>query len=127
MDWYRRDYVAPRQADTPARLRRGQRIHRLPAHWADRLPNPLPLCAGQIQAVRRVDETGRVSFLNEPIRVGKRYAGRYVWLTLDTGRQRLTVWYQAHAEADWRQLKVLDYPLEETVLPVPKKFARLHG
>ena len=126
LDWYRTDYVAPRQSDPPTRLRRGHRIHRLSARWADQVPDPLPLCAGQIHAVRCVDETGYVSFLNQPIRVGKRYAGCYVWLTLDTGHRQLIVWYQPCADADWRQLKVRDYPLEENVLPVPKKFARLH-
>ncbi len=126
LNWYRTNYVAPRQADTPARLRRGHRIRRLPAHWATQLPDRLPMCAGYIHAVRRVDEVGFVRFLNEPIRIGTRSAGRYVWLTLDTRRQRLTVWYQRSAEADWRQLKVRDYPLDEPVLPVPKKFARLH-
>jgi hypothetical protein len=125
--WYRTTYVAPRQSDTPARLRRGHRLHRLPARWAEQLPDPLPICAGQIHAVRRVDETGDVRFLNEPIRVGKRYAGRYVWLTLDTGQQQLAIWYQPCADADWRQLKVRDYPLEESVLPVPKKFQCLHA
>ena len=126
LEWYRTAYVAPRQSDTPDRLRRGYRIHRLPARWAEQVPDPLPIYAGQIHAVRRVDETGSVRFLNEPLRIGKRYVGRYVWLTLDTRRQQLTVWYQANADADWRQLKVRDYPLEEKVLPVPKKFARLH-
>jgi hypothetical protein len=124
--WVRTEYVAPRQSDTPARLRRGHRLRRLPARWADHVPDPLPICAGYIQAVRRVDAAGYVRFLNEPIRVGKRYAQRYVWLTLDTRRQQLTVWYQPRAEADWRQLKVRDYPLDEPVLPVPKKYARLH-
>jgi hypothetical protein len=126
LEWYRTAYVAPRQSDTPDRLRRGYRIHRLPARWAEQVPDPLPIYAGQIHAVRRVDETGSVRFLNEPLRIGKRYVGRYVWLTLDTRHQQLTVWYQANADADWRQLKVRDYPLEEKVLPVPKKFARLH-
>jgi len=127
LEWYRTDYVAPRQSDTPVHLRRGHRIRRLPARWADQLPDPLPICAGQIHAVRRVDETGYVRFLNEPIRVGKRLAGRYVWLTLDTRRQHLAIWYQPRAEADWRQLKLRDYPLDESVLPVPTKFKRLHA
>jgi hypothetical protein len=126
LNWYRTNYVAPRQSDTPARLRRGHRIRRLPAHWSAQLPDPLPICVGQIQAVRRVDDAGCVRFLNEPIRVGQRYARRYVWLTLDTGHQQLTVWYQRRADADWRQLKVRVYPLRETVQPVPQKFARLH-
>jgi hypothetical protein len=127
LEWYRNAYVAPRQSDTPVHLRHGHRIHRLPAHWADQLPDPLPICAGHIHAVRRVDETGYVRFLNEPIRIGKRLAGRYVWLTLDTCRQHLAIWYQPRAEADWHQLKMRDYPLDEHVLPVPKKFKRLHA
>jgi putative transposase len=127
LEWYRTDYVAPRQSDTPARLRRGYVIHRLPTRWADLVPDPLPICAGEIHAVRRVDEMGYVSFLHESFRIGKRYTGRYVWLTVQTLRQRLTIWYQSCAHAEWRRLKELDYPLEEAVLPVPKKFTRLHA
>lgn len=126
LNWYHIDYLAPRQSDTPVQLQRGFRIRRLPARWAENLPDPLPICVGQIHAVRLVSDKGYVSFLNEPIRVGKRYRGRYVWLTLETGRQSLTVWYQPRAETDWQQLKELDYPLSEPVVPVPERFARLH-
>jgi hypothetical protein len=66
LEWYRTEYVAPRQSDTPARLRRGSRLRRLPARWAEQLPDPLPLCAGYIHAVRRIDDTGEVRFLNAP-------------------------------------------------------------
>ena len=126
--WYRANYIAPRQADTPVRLRRGYPIHRLPTVWADQVPNSLPICAGEIHTVRCVDQAGYVRFLNEPVRIGKRYVGRYVWLTLTLKihRQYLTVWYQPCAHAEWRILKRVNRPLTEAVLPVPKKFARLH-
>ena len=128
LEWYRTDYIAPRQSNTPIQLQRGYRIHRLSARGTTaHLPHPLPICAGQIHAVRRVSETGDVSFLNESIRIGKRYRGRYVWLTLDTACQRLTIWYQSRADAEWQQLKELDYLLDETVVPVPKQFAGLHA
>lgn len=127
VNWYRLHYIAPRQSNTPARLRRGHRIRRLPKAWVKTLPAPLPICAGLIQAVRRVSETGYTSFLNTPIRVGKRYAERYVWLALLTAEQRLTVWYQPRANAEWRQLKELAFPLKEPVLPVPKQFGRCRG
>jgi hypothetical protein len=126
LNWYRTDYVAPRQSDTPVHLRHGHRLQRLPAQWADQIPDPLPLCAGQIHAVRRVDAAGVARFLNQPIRVGKRFAGRYVWLTLDTRQQQLSIWYQRSAKADWQQLKIRDYPLAEKVWPAPKKFKHLH-
>ena len=127
LNWYRTNYIAPRQSDTPAHLRQGSPIRRLPDAGAESLPDRLPICTGLIHAVRRVSETGYTSFLNFPVRVGKRYAGRYVWLTLETAHQRLTVWYQPRAEAEWRQLKELAFPLKEPVLPMPKQFARRRG
>lgn len=127
VNWYRAQYIAPRQSDTPARLCQGHPMCRLPEAWAESLPDRLPICAGLIHAVRRVSETGYTSFLNTPIRVGKRYAERYVWLTLQTAEQRLTIWYQPRADAEWRQLKELAFPLKEPVLPVPKQFDRRRG
>ncbi len=127
LEWYRSDYIAPRQTATPVQLRRSYRIRRLSARQASHVPDPLPLCAGQIHAVRRVADDGWVTFLNEPFCVGKRYHGRYVWLTLATDCQRLTLWYQAQAEADWQQLKEFEYPLTEPVVPVPKPFAHRHA
>jgi hypothetical protein len=124
LNWFRTGYIAPRQSDTPAHLREGHPIRRLPEACAASLPEHLPICAGLIHAVRRVTETGYTSFLNLPVRVGKRYAGRYVWLTLETAHQRLTVWYQARAGVEWRQLKELPFSLKEPVLPVPKQFTR---
>ena len=127
LNWYRTDYIAPRQSDTPTHLRQGYSIRRLPDRWAESLPERLPICAGLIHAVRRVSETGYTSFLNLPVRVGKRYTGRYVWLTLETADQRLTVWYQSRTDAEWRQLKELTFWLKEPVLPVPQQFARGQG
>lgn len=125
--WYDTDYVAPRQADTPARMRRGHSLYHLPKGWARRIPGDLPICGGLVHAVRCVSSEGDVTFLNEAFRVGKRYTGKYVWLTLDTAKQDLTVYYQAQAEAEWQTLKVFPYPLDEPVQPVLKHFARLHA
>jgi hypothetical protein len=80
-----------------------------------------------VHALRCVSDDGQVSFLKEPFSVGKRYRRQYVWLTLDTAQQNLTVYYQAQAEADWRLLKVFAYPLAEPVEPVLKPFAGLHA
>jgi len=124
LNWYRTEYIAPRQSDTPAHLRQGYPLRYLPEQWVEQLPDRLPICAGVIHAVRRIDELGYTRFLNVPIRVGKRYAGRYVWFTLETAAQRLTVWYQPQANAEWRQLQELTFLLKEPVQPVSKQFAR---
>ncbi len=125
--WYDTEYVAPRQAGTPQQLRRGQHRFRLSSRLATLIPDDLPICKGQVHAVRQVGADGRVTFLNEPFRVGKRYHDRYVWLTLNTAKQTLTVYYQAAPEAEWQTLKVYPYPLGEPVRPVPKPFADLHA
>ena len=125
--WYDSDYVAPRQTDTPQQLRQGQPLYRLPQRLAQHIPDDLPICRGQVHAIRCVTAQGAVKFLQETFRVGKRYHNKYVWLTLNTAKQTLTVYYQADAETDWQTLKVLPYPLDEPVVPVLKQFAGLHS
>jgi hypothetical protein len=125
--WYNTDYVAPRQQATPTRLRTGQQLLRLPKALAAQIPESLPISAGLVHAIRCVSADGQVTFLKESFPVGKRYRNQYVWLTLDTAQQSLTVYYQAQAEADWHLLKVFAYPLAEPVKPVLKPFVCLHA
>jgi hypothetical protein len=125
--WYRSQYIAPRQPDTPERMRLGAHLHTLAPCNARGLPKRLPICAGRVQAVRRVSPEGRVRFLNQTLRVGKRYRERYVWLTLETAHQRLSIWYQARAAAPWKRIKIVAAPMSEPVVAVPKRFARLHA
>lgn len=92
------------------------------AQGAAHLPDPLPLCAGHLHAGRRGSAEGWGTLLHEPFRIGKRYG----WLTLDTASQRLTVWYQAQAEAPWQWLTEFTSELDEPGVPVLPQFARLH-
>jgi hypothetical protein len=108
-------------------MRLGARLHTLTSGNAKSLPHRLPICAGRVHAVRRVSPEGQVRFLNQTLRVGKRYRERYVWLTLETAHQRLSIWYQPRAGAPWKQLKTVEALLTEPVVAVPKRFARLHG
>jgi hypothetical protein len=125
--WYDIDYVAPRKADTPHHLRTGQQLHHLPGRLARQIPDQLPVCRGRVHAIRCVAPDGQVKFLQQTFRIGKRYQGKYVWLTLDTAKQTLTAYYQAQAEAEWKTIRVFPYLLDERVQPVPKQFRRLHG
>jgi hypothetical protein len=124
--WYRSQYIAPRQPDTPERMRLGAPVHTLAPREATGLPHRLPICAGRVHAVRRVSPEGQVRFLNQTLRVGKRYRERYVWLTLETAHQRLSIWYQGRAGASWRRLKTVEAPMSDPVVAVPKRFVRLH-
>jgi hypothetical protein len=125
--WYHSQYIAPRQPDTPERMRLGARVYTLASHDATDLPHRLPICAGRVHAVRRVSPEGWVRFLNQSFRVGTRYHERYVWLTLETAQQRLSIWYQGRPTTPWQRLKTVEVPLRESVVAVPKRFARLHA
>ena len=125
--WYDIDYVAPRKADTPRQLRKGQRLHYLPGRLARQIPDPLPVCRGRVHAIRCVAADGQVKFLQQTFRIGKRYQAKYIWLTLDTAKQTLTAYYQAQAQAAWKIIHVFPYPLDERAQPVRKQFRRLHG
>jgi hypothetical protein len=125
--WYRSQYIAPRQPDTPERMRLGAQVHTLASRDATNLPPRLPICAGRVHAIRRVSPQGQVRFLNQTLQVGKRYRERYVWLTLETAQQRLSMWYQARAGASWKRRKTVEAPMSDPVVAVPKRFARLHA
>jgi hypothetical protein len=127
LTWYRSQYIAPRKPDTPEHMRLGAQVHTLASREATSLPSRLPICAGRVHAVRRVSPQGQVRFLNQTLRVGKRYHGRYVWLTLETAHKRLSIWYQARAGAPWKRLKTVAAPLNESVGAVPKRFMPLHA
>ena len=127
LTWYRSQYIAPRQPDTPERMRLGAQLYTLAAREATSLPSRLPICAGRVHAVCRVSPEGQVRFLNQSFRVGTRYCERYVWLTLETAHRRLRIWYQVRAGAPWKRLKTVEAPLSEPVKAVPKRFARLHA
>lgn len=125
--WYHREYIAPRQPDTPERMRLRARVHTLAPCDALSMPKRLPICAGRVHAVRRVSPEGRVRFLNQTLRVGKRYRQRYVWLTLETAQQRLSIWYQGRVGAPWKRIKTVKAPMSESVVAAPKRFVRLHA
>jgi hypothetical protein len=127
LPWYRSQYIAPRQPDTPERMRLGAQVSLLAAREAASLPSRLQICAGRVHAVRRVSPEGQVRFLNQALRVGKRYRERYAWLTLETDHQRLSIWYQARAGAPWKRLTTVAAPMSEPVVAAPPRFARLHA
>jgi transposase len=116
VQWYMRCYAPPALAgQTPAQAQRTEHPKRLTPRQVRRLPEPLPITAGRIHFIRRVQADGTIAFLSETWRVGRRFAGRYVWATITTHRQRLDIWYQRSAQADWRLIKSFAYLLPEQV------------
>jgi len=124
--WYHTIYQPPAlQGKTPTQMRRGIRIMRLTADLRHLIPiERLPIMAGRIHFMRKVDTTGHIAFLNETWLVGSKWVGEYVRATVDTAQHTLTLWHQADADADWRLIKTRQFRLKETIHAVLPQFKR---
>jgi hypothetical protein len=87
----------------------------------------LPLTAGRIHFMRRVDATGHIELLNETWMVGPKWIGEYVRATINTATQCLTLWFKSDSVTDWRLLKTRQFRLKERVQPVVPAFRRNHA
>ena len=122
--WYMTDYAPPILGDvTPGQAQRREGHSRLSAAQVAALPDRLPITAGRIHFIRKVNVDGTIAVLNETWKVSKRLAGKYVWATLITHCRRLEIWYQRSEKHDWRLLKSSAYDIPETVARLKPEFA----
>jgi putative transposase len=124
--WYYTVYRPPAlQGRTPAQVRRGIPLVNLDARLRQLIPSGrLPITAGKIHFMRKVETTGDIDVLNETWSVGEKWMGQYVCTTIDTGEQVLTIWHKPNAESEWRLLKTRAYRLNEPVEPLLPAFRR---
>jgi hypothetical protein len=123
--WYHHRYRSPSLDDkTPAQMRRGWPLVRLTPPLRHLIPDCLPITAGRLNCLRKVDATGKVRVLNEAWGVGPRWSGHYVWVRVDTAQQTLTIWHKAEEHAPWQQIKARSYRLHELVRPLLPEFRR---
>jgi hypothetical protein len=124
-NWYRHHYFPPVLGGrTPAQASRYEPLVRLTAQQARQLSGPLPITAGRIHFIRRVDAYGEIDLLNERWRVGRRWAGRYVWATVVTQHQRLEVYSRRSTKQKVQRIKTWSYPLPQKAVPLPKELRR---
>lgn len=88
------------------------------------LPGDLPITAGRIHFIRRVDEDGLIGLFNEPWKVDRRLAGQYVWATIVTHQQRLEIYHRRSAKEAVRLVKVYRYKIHESVARLRPPFKR---
>ena len=55
----------------------------------------LPLTKGKIHFIRKVDNDGKISVLNEAFKVGKEFISEYVLATICLEKQTMEVFYRA--------------------------------
>ncbi len=76
----------------------------------------LPITKGKIHFVRLVPEDGSISMLNETIAISKDLCFEYVWVTIDTAKQNLTIYHQADKDQKRLLVKERKYILREPVV-----------
>jgi len=102
---------------SPETLHR-QRVPRLLPEDLDPTATKLPLYAGQLHFMRRIDPAGTVSVLNVPWAVPNPDFHKGVWVTLDIQAQGavLTIYDQPPDAPERQQLATYPFPLKEPVI-----------
>jgi hypothetical protein len=123
--WYHHCYQPPSlQGHTPLQMREGFQPVRLTRLMQRLIPERLPITAGQINFMRKVDAAGNIRLLNESWRVGSRWINTYVCATIDTLQQALHIWHKPDANTPWQILKTRPFKLAEPVQPLLPIFHR---
>jgi putative transposase len=124
--WYHQVYRPPAlQGKTPAQTRRGVSSVQLTRALQRLIPNGrLPITAGRMHFMRKVQTTGEIELLNETWLVGHKWIGEYVRATINTAEQVLAFWHKPDATSDWRLLKTRQFRLKEPVQPLLPAFRR---
>lgn len=124
--WYMHHYYPPAlSGKSPAQMRRGARVQRLNSRLRVLIPEGrLPLTAGRLHFLRKVDPSGALTLLNEVWRLGSKWSGEYIRTTINTQEQTIGFWHQASAEASWHLIKERRFAVEETVHALRPEFRR---
>jgi hypothetical protein len=125
VQWYRTTYEPPTLGEqTPAQAQRAGRQRRLTRAERRHIPAKLPLTAGRLHFIRRVDAHGDITLLHETWHVHKRWAGQYVWATISLPEQQLRL-YRAHpTQHRLRLCKVFGYRVAKAIRPLQPRFRR---
>jgi transposase len=81
-------------------------------------PSTAALSFGHIHFIRRVSDEGRIEILNEVFRVPREFANDYLWASIDTQSQTLTVHHHANNEKPVLVLQA-NYAFRETASQPP--------
>lgn len=77
--------------------------------------NNLPITNGKVHFIRQVMENGNINILNEDFFIDKSLSYEYVWVTIDTKRELLLVYYREEKAEKAKLVKFHKYKIKETV------------
>ena len=125
--WYQNHKPPSLHGMTVQEASGGQRLTKLRPRQIQQLPEELPLTAGRLHFIRKVDESGEIDILKEHWRVSRTLAGKYVWATIDLSKKELLIYGRHSLRAKARPIKQFAYEIKEPVrglLPEYKRRAR---
>jgi hypothetical protein len=125
LTWYMTQYHPPGlEGRTPAQAQRPLHRQRLTRCQLHALPEQLPITAGRIHFIRRVNAAGEIRLLGETWKVGKRFAHQYVWATVSTQCQTLEIHHRRAEQATAKLVRRFSYEIPEPVRPLRPEFKR---
>jgi putative transposase len=78
----------------------------------------LLLTVGKIHFIRKVDNEGQISVLNEAFNVGKEFIGEYVWATICLAERNQGAYYRSKDQLAHVLIKEFEYGLNEDLGPL---------
>jgi transposase InsO family protein len=123
--WYQHRYQPPAlNGLSPGQAQQQATRVRLTETEIRTLPDDLPITAGRVHFIRRVDQDGMIRLFNESWKVDRRLAGDYVWATIVTDKQRLQIYHRRSAREPVRLVKLFRYKIHESVARLQPRFKR---
>jgi len=105
---YRADRFSKRQS-------RGHTLRFFPKNFRFDAETSLPITPGRMHFVRRAGENASFEILNETFSVSREFSYEYLWTTVDTAKQTLSVYHQASKGQRRVLIKEQLYKLREPV------------
>jgi putative transposase len=116
------EHIAALQGHSPVQIHAAHPVLHLPADF--RLPKKLPITAGKVHFMRRVDQDRKISLLNLSWEVPKAEPDQGVWATLTFSKAgaKLSVYDAAPDTPKRTCLALHPFPLKEPVQPLQQEF-----
>lgn len=124
LDWYE-TYAPPSlKGKTVKQAAAEQHLTKLRARQIAQIPTELPLTAGRLHFIRRVEASGEINILKEQWKVSKTVSGDYAWATLDLKKKELLIYHRHSLRSKPRLLKQYEYEINEAVQNLRPEYRR---
>ncbi len=87
----------------------------LPKGFSFDVQEKLPITTGLVHFIRRVDEDGEITLLNESFKIDKKYSFEYVWAVINTREQSLSFFHKENKDSAKELIEKKTYEIREPI------------